>query len=108
MKIDIISLSGLTAVDGSTISSGATIKFETVFRAGSSDVQFILETYRNRELFEAGYKKVKTIELPEDINVSIPDNVYYTITPFQIYETVKNSLNQIMGSEYFEIKIIEE
>ncbi|MFW6377059.1 MAG: hypothetical protein ACOCZ5_00290 [bacterium] len=108
MKIDIISLTGLTSTDGSIVASGATIKFETIFRAGSGNIQFILMVYRNRELFENGYRNIDVIELPTDFNKTLPDDIYYTITPFQIYEIVKDHLNNILGGEYFEIQIIED
>lgn len=106
-KIDIISLTGLTSVDGSIIASGATIKFETIFESGSNVVKFLLKIYRNRELFESGYSDIKTKELPNNFNIEIPDDVYYQITPLQIYETVKDFLNQLMGGVFFEIKIID-
>lgn len=108
MKIDIISLTGLTANDGSIVASGATIKFETIFRTGTSNVQFILKIYRNRELFESGYANIEVVEIPNDFNIDLPDEIYYTITPLQIYETVRDFLNTHLGGDYFEIQIINE
>ena len=104
--IDIISLTGLTAIDGSLVSSGATIKFETLFLVGVNDVEIRLKIYRSRELFENGFQTIQVYELPNDFRMSIPDEEYYTITPFRIYQLVNQHLNMMLGGEFFELKII--
>ena len=54
-KIDLMLTSGLTATDGSMIASGATLKFNSEFYAGTTDINIKLKLYRNRELFESCY-----------------------------------------------------
>ena len=105
IKIDIISLTGLTAVDGSVVASGATMRFESVFYNGSNLINIRLKVYRSRELFEAGYENVRVIELPHDFDLNIPDEEYYVLTPQILYEKVMEKLNELLGGIYFEIKI---
>lgn len=105
-KIDIISLSGLTAEDGSVVASGATIKFETIFFIGTSNIEIRPRVFRSRELFELGYKPIKVLELPTDFVLEISDDEYYTITPQRVYELVNDHLNALLGENMFEIKII--
>ena len=105
-KIDIITLTGLTAIDGSLIASGATIKFETLFFIGTTDIEIRPRVFRSRELFENGFQWVKAIELPTDFRMSVPEEEYYTLTPQAIYEKVKDYLNNLFGVDVFEINII--
>ena len=108
IKIDIVSLSGLTAVDGSSVEAGAVIRFETTFFNGVSGANIRLEVYRSRELFEAGFQSVRVLELPFDFNLVIPDEEFYVMTPQMLYEKVKDELNNIVGGDYFEISITFE
>lgn len=105
-KIDIITLTGLTAIDGSIIASGATIKFETLFFIGTTDIEIRPRVFRSRELFENGFQWVRTIELPTDFKMAIPEEEYYVLTPQIIYEKVKDYLNNLFGVDVFEINII--
>lgn len=108
IKIDIISLSGLTAADGSIVASGATARFESVFYNGSNVVNIRLKVYRSRELFESGYTDVKIVELPYEFDLIIPDEDYYVLTPQMLYEKVRDKLNEIIGFDMFEIRITQE
>jgi hypothetical protein len=105
-KIDIVSLTGLTAVDGSLVASGATIKFETLFFIGNTTIEIRPRVFRSRELFEQGFESVKVIELPNDFRLSIPEAEYYTITPQILYEKVRDYLNNLLGANVFKINII--
>jgi len=105
-KIDIITLTGLTAIDGSVVVSGATVKFETLFFIGTTDVEIRPRVFRSRELFEMGYQPVKTIELPNDFKLLVPEAEYYTLTPTILYEEVRDYLNNLFGANVFEINII--
>lgn len=105
-KIDIISLSGLTAEDGSIVASGATIKFETIFFIGTSNIEIRPRVFRSRELFENGFKSVRVLELPTDFVLAVSDDEYYVITPQRVYELVNEYLNTLLGENMFEIKII--
>jgi len=104
-KIDLITLSGLTASDGSIIASGATIKFDSEFRASSTDIIIRPKLYRNRELFEGGYEPVICIGLPFDFIITVPEEEFYQITPTILYEKVRDALNMEVGSYLFEIEI---
>jgi len=105
-KIDIITLSGLTANDGSIIESGATVKFNSEFYAASTDIIIRPMIYRNRELFELGYSDVPCDEIPRDFILVVPEEDYYTMTPTILYEMVKDELNNRFGADMYEIQII--
>ena len=107
-KIDIKTLTGFTARDGSIILSGATIKFNTEFSSRSNDIVVRPKIYRNRELFESGYREIFISEqvLPVDFVITLSEEAYYQLTPLQLYEEVKIFLNNLFGREMFEIKII--
>lgn len=107
-KIDIITLTGFTANDGSIIASGATIKFASEFYAASTDIIIRPMIYRNRELFDAGYSSVPCDVLPCDFILNVPETTYYTLTPMMLYEMVKDYLNSLFDDEIFEIKIITD
>jgi hypothetical protein len=109
-KIDLITVSGLTASDGSVIASGATLKFDSEFQAASTNVRIIPKLYRNRELFETGFTCISISEkiIPFDFILRIPENEFYTLTPYQLYVKVGEYLNNLLGGEYFELKVIEE
>lgn len=108
-KIDIISLSGITASDGSVIASGATVKFDSEFHAASTDIRIMLKVYRNRELFEAGWDNTPVPEeiLPYDFILSIPEEEFYVLTPAQLYQEVCDYLNENI-LDMFEVQIITE
>ena len=105
-KIDIITLTGLTASDGSIIASGATVKFDSEFMAASTDIRIILQIYRNRELFELGFSSTQIPEetLPYDFILNIPEEEYYVLTPAILYQEVCEYLNTLIPNA-FEIKI---
>lgn len=105
-KIDLITLTGLTATDGSLIASGAIVKFETLFFIGTTTIEIRPRVFRTRELFESGFDYVKTIELPTDFKLNVPEEEYYTITPEKVYEKVRDYLNDLFGADVFEINII--
>ena len=105
-KIDIITLSGLTANDGSIIESGATVKFNSEFYAASTDIIIRPMIYRNRELFDMGYSAIPCDEIPRDFIMTVPEEDYYTMTPAILYEMVKDELNNRFGADMYEIQII--
>ena len=106
-KIDIITLSGITASDGSVIASGATVKFNSEFSAASTDIRVMLQVYRNRELFESGYTSIQISEetLPYDFMLSIPEEEFYVLTPAILYQEVCDYLNTLIP-DMFEVKIV--
>ena len=106
-KIDIITLSGITASDGSEIASGATVKFDSEFYAASTDIKITPLVYRNRELFEMGYGSIRIPEetLPYDFILTIPEEEYYVLTPAILYQEVCDYLNTL-HPDCFEVKII--
>ena len=61
-KVDLITISAITASDGSVIASGATMKFDSEFLAGSTNINIMPKLYRNRELFESGYTHIHISE----------------------------------------------
>lgn len=105
-KIDIITLTGFTARDGSIVLSGATIKFNSEFSSRSNDIVIRPKIYRNRELFDAGYNDIAIREIPHEFVLSLPDEEFYVLTPVTLYEKVRDYLNNLMGAQVFEIKII--
>ena len=105
-KIDIITLTGLTANDGSEIASGATVKFSSEFRVGRTRVMVRPEIYRNRELFEAGYRQIISDDIPNEFQLVYNETEFYVITPQQLYDDVCDYLNDLFGVTAFEVVII--
>jgi hypothetical protein len=105
-KIDILTLTGLTAADGSIIASGATIKFASEFMVANTDIIIRPKLYRNRELFDMGFKSVDTNDLPFDFILQLPEEEYYTLTPAILYQKVCDYLNNLFGGQAFEVNII--
>ena len=108
IKIDVVSLTGLTAVDGSIVDAGAIIRFESRFRNGSNSIKITPQIYRSRELFEAGFEGLRVLEIPYDFEIEIPDEEYYVMTPQLLFEKVKDELNNMLGGECFDIQITQE
>jgi len=108
-KVDLLLISGLTASDGSIVESGATLKFNSEFVAGVTDVRVTPKLYRNRDLFENGYTHVWVSEqmIPNSFVLSFAEEDFYTLTPLQLYTEVGNWLNNHLGGTYFELEIIE-
>lgn len=109
-KVDLLLLSGLTASDGSIVASGATLKFDSEFRAGSTAIQVQPKLYRNRELFESGYTNTVMPEtlIPYNFILTLSEEEYYVLTPLDLYEKVGEWLNAFMGGNYFQLEIINE
>jgi len=105
-KIDIITLTGFTATDGSIIASGATVKFSSEFMVGNTIIKIKPIMYRNRELFEAGYERVSTTELIQEFYLNLPEEEYYVLTPTILYQKVCDYLNGLFGGDVFEVNII--
>jgi len=105
-KIDLITLTGLTATDGSVIASGATIKFSSEFQIRSTDVMVRPKIFRNRELFEMGFHSVGTNEIPNELILKLTEEDFYVLTPAKLYEKVRDYLNTWYGADIFEINII--
>ena len=107
-KIDLITLSGLTASDGSIIASGATIKFQSVFAIGSVNVKVYPQIWRNRDLFETGYTSIQVTNetLPDDLTITgLTEEEFYTLTPQKLYEHVRDVLNDYYGADIIELQI---
>jgi len=105
-KIDIITLTGLTATDGSEVASGATVKFSSEFQVGRIKVMVRPFVYRNRELFELGYSAIKTEEIPSEFQIEYGETEFYVLTPQQLYNDVCDYLNNLLGEGAFEVVII--
>jgi hypothetical protein len=105
-KIDIITLTGFTATDGSIIASGATIKFNSEFSARSTAIMVRPKVYRSRELFDMGYDEVHTNEILHEFILQLPEEEFYVLTPAALYGKVCDYLNNWIGSTLFEVKII--
>jgi hypothetical protein len=105
-KIDLITLTGFTASDGSIVASGATVKFDSEFYARSNNVMIRPRVFRNREIFDAGFTEIRVIEIPNEFILQLTDEDFYTLTPAVLYEKVRDYLNNSFGDDYFEINII--
>ena len=105
-KIDLITLTGLTATDGSIIASGATIKFSSEFQIRSTDVMVRPKAFRTRELFDMGYQNVETNEIPNEFVLRFTEQDFYVLTPAKLYVMARDYLNSWYGANVFEIKII--
>jgi len=108
-KVDLITISAITASDGSIVASGATLKFDSEFFAASTNVRIKPRLYRDRELFEGGFSSIHIGDdvIPDNFEIPFPEEEFYGLTPLQLYEQVGTWLNNYMGGDYFELKIIE-
>jgi hypothetical protein len=104
-KIDIITLTGFTASDGSILASGATVKFSSEFMIGNTKIIVRPKAWRNRDLFEQGYNFVDSKEIPQELVLEVPEEDYYVLTPTALYEIVKDELNAYFGDTLFEVVI---
>ena len=110
-KIDLITISGLTASDGSNVAIGAILKFMSEFMMPSTieDVNVIIrpQVYRSRELFEAGYSAVEISPdvIPYDFVITLVEADYYVLTPALLYERVRDHINDFLGADVFEVNI---
>lgn len=108
MKIvDIITISGLTATDGSSVDIGAIVKFESRFRIGVTHIQIKLKTFRSRDLFEKGYHPIELLGIPTEFNIEIDEEMFYEITPLNLFTIVKDELNNNYGKNVFDVETIE-
>ena len=105
-KIDILTLTGLTANDGSLIASGATIKFSSEFQIGRTSVMVRPKVYRSGELFEQGFTPIETEDIPNEFQIHLEEADFYVLTPQQLYNDVCNYLNNLFGADVFEVVII--
>ena len=98
MKINIITLTGLTASDGSVIASGATMKFDSEFLAASTNIKITPRLYRNKELFETGYDSIQIPEelIPYDFILQVSDEEFYVIIKNNNLE-IKDFFNAAYG-----------
>ena len=103
-NIDIITLTGLTATDGSIIDAGAVIKFETEFPIGFAGFYARIKVYRNRTIFEAGYDGIYLHgikdELIEDMGIE-----FFNLTPTILYTKVAEFINAEYGATVCEVEI---
>jgi len=108
MIVDIITLSGITASDGTTIEAGAVVKFDSEFYAGSSDIRVRPRIFRSREFFENGFDSVGTNKKIGEFKIQLSNDDYYTLTPLNLYHHVANTLNEIFDGQIFEVSVTEE
>jgi len=103
-KIDLQSLLDVESGDGSIISSGAIVKFDSQFHIGSLEIITIPKMYRSRELFESGYTDVHCLALPPSINIEISsEDEFNQLTVLGLNERLRDYLNAIFEGLYFEV-----
>ena len=109
--LELITTSGLTASDGSIITSGATIKFQVVFNIGTIKIKIYPKIYRSVKLFYEGYKNVPINKeiLPDDITIdSLTVDEYYNLTTQILYEIVKDWLNNYYGADIVKVETYQQ
>jgi hypothetical protein len=103
-KIDLQLILDIMAADGSTISSGAIVKFDSQFHIGSLEIITIPKLYRSRELFESGYTEVNCLTLPHSINIEVSsEDEFNQLTVLGLNERVRDYLNATFEGLYFEV-----
>jgi len=105
-KIDLITLTGFTASDGSLIESGATVKFSSEFSVRSTNIMIRPQVFRSRELFDLGFSELKVLEIPNELIIRLNETDFYTLTPAILYEKVRDYLNTYYGATIFEVVIV--
>ena len=110
-KVDLLltNESGITASDGSIVASGATMKFDAEFEAGSTKIKVFPKLYRNREIFENGYGNIIMPEdlIPREFVLEFTQDEYYSLTPYDLYGKVGEFLNDKLEDTFFELITIE-
>ena len=107
-KIKLITVTGLTAGDGSYVASGATVKFQTNMMI-NGDVFIYPRLYRSDEAFESGYTSInmKEEDFPYEVLLIVLDNDgLYNFSISQLYTKAKNTLNTVMGGDYLDVVTI--
>lgn len=107
-QIKLITVTGLTASDGSYIASGATIKFQTNIEIDGT-VRIYPKIYRDDIAYVSGYTSIymRPDDFPDDvILIILDDNGLYNFTSQQLYTKAKNTLNTILGSIVVDIETI--
>jgi hypothetical protein len=105
-KIDLITLKELTAVDGSIILTGATIKFSSEFLVKSNHILIRPKIYRSRSLFDQGYDEVVSDDILKEFTLKLPEEEFYSLTPMILYEKVMTYINTWFDDEFLKINIV--
>ena len=103
-NIDIVTLTGLTAEDGSIVDAGAIIKFNTEFPIGFAGFQSMIRVYRSIETYNNGYDHVKLHGIdPETIQDLGED--FFNLTPTVLYTKVAEYINAYYEATVCEVEI---
>lgn len=104
-NIDIITLTGLTTVDGSEIPAGGIIKIETVFPIGFAGFRSRVVIFRDSATFESGFEGILLYGITYDEFVVDMGAEFFDITPTILYTKVSEELNAFYGGIVCEVEI---
>ena len=75
MKKDIITLTGLTAEDGSIVASGAHIALEIEIPMNFQGYHARINVFRSKEIFENGYQPVRLLNLEDEFSKETTEDI---------------------------------
>lgn len=105
-NIDIVTLTGLTATDGSVISAGAIIKFETEFPLRYSGYVAKMWVFRNKAIYDAGYDGVLIHGIEQEFIEDLGAE-FFDLTPTMLYTKVAEHVNNHFNATVCEVQITE-
>lgn len=89
MKKDIITLTGLTAEDGSIVTSGAHIALEIEIPISFDGYQARIKVFRNKQIFENGYQPVRILNMEDELRKETTEDILTS----SIYDDVVTFIN---------------
>ena len=99
MKKDIITLTGLTAEDGSIVASGAHIALEIEFPMNFQGYYARINVFRSKEIFENGYQPVRILNIEDELMKETTEDILMS----SIYDDVVIFINEQFDNPVCEI-----
>ena len=99
MKKDIITITGLTTVDGSVLTVGAHIALEIEFPIQFDGYNVNIRFFRNKQIYENGYESLRILNFEDNYSKINTED----ITVSEIYSEAVNYINGQFDSPVCEI-----
>lgn len=106
-SISLLTITGMTAADGSYVASGATVKFRTTIEH-TGGVRIETFVYRNETAYASGYTSffLADAKFPKDfILIYLNPDQLYNFNIVQLYNRVRDMINQIMEVDIVDVFI---
>ena len=94
MKKDIITITGLTAEDGSVVTAGAHMVLEIEFPVQFNGYLSRIYVYRNKQIFENGYAPIRIMDLEEEMVVETTEDVAISTIHSEMVAFINDQFDQ--------------